>query len=80
MSQPANPPAPPPPRILVIANKYGEADPLVNVLLSDRSRPASLKDFVAVAHPLIRPPGYADPDPPAKPRITFKSGGASVEV
>lgn len=73
-------PPPTPPRILVVANKSWEADPLVNVLLGDRTRPGSLKDFVAVGHPLIRPPGYADPDPPARPRITFKSGGASVEV
>jgi hypothetical protein len=81
VTQPANPPAPPsPPRILVIANKSWEADPLVNVLLSDRSRPAALTDFVAVNHPLIRPSGYAQPDPTAKPRISFKCGKAAVEV
>jgi hypothetical protein len=73
-------PAPKAPRILVIANKTWEADPLVNVLLSDRTRPATLKDFAAVNHPLIRAPGYADPDPPAKPRITFTCGKALVEV
>lgn len=69
-----------PPRIVIVANKSWEADPLVNVLLSDRTRPASLTDFVSVAHPLIRPVGFADPNPPAKPRITFKCGPAAVEV
>lgn len=71
---------PAPQRIVVIANKSWEADPLVNVLLSDRARPSALTDFAAVSHPLIRAPGYVDPDPPARPRITFKCGAASVEV
>jgi hypothetical protein len=68
-------------RVVVVANKSWEADPLVNVLLSERSRPPALGDFVAVNHPLLRPAGFAEPDPPTKPRITFTCNGtASVEV
>lgn len=52
----------------------------MNVLLSDRTRPASLHDFIAQGHPLIRPPDYADPDPPPRPRITFTCGKVILEV
>jgi hypothetical protein len=69
-----------PARIVIIANKSWEADPLANVLLSERSRPPALTDFSAISHPLIRPPGFSDPNPPAKPRISFKCGRADVEV
>lgn len=50
------------------------------MLLSERSRPAALRDFAAVSHPLLRPPGYAVPDPPANPRIKFACGTATIEV
>lgn len=78
---PAPQPQPaPPPRVMVIANKSWEADPLVNALLSERVRPAALRDFEALAHPLLRAPGYAEPDPPATARIRFACGKAAVEV
>lgn len=80
VAQKAPDPAPAVPRVLVIANKFWEADPLVNVLLSDRDRPDGLTNFAAVSHPLIRPPGYKSENPPAKPRITFTCGTAGVEV
>lgn len=35
---------------------------------------------MALNHPLIRPPGFSDPTPPANPRIKFDVGKASVEV
>src|SRR5205085_7156826 len=81
-SQTKAPPAPtkPPPRIVVVANKSWEADPLVNVLLSERTRPTALSGFAVRNHPLLRAPGYADPNPPAKPRITFGCGAATIEV
>jgi hypothetical protein len=66
-------PVPPRARVVVVANKNWEADPLVAVLLSDRTRPASLTDFES--------PGYPRLDPKNKgPRIRFKCGVASVEV
>jgi hypothetical protein len=52
---------------------------MVNVLLSDRDCPDALAMFRAVNHPLIRPKGYKDPDPPAKERICFACGPADVE-
>lgn len=61
-----------PPRIVVVANKYWEADPLVNVLLSDRARPSALTNFAVLNHPARAGE--------IKPRITFTCQKAAVEV
>jgi len=73
MSSPPPPSSKLPMRIVVVANKNWEADPLCGVLLSDRTRPASLAAFES--------PGYPRLDPKNKgPRLRFKCGPASVEV
>lgn len=72
-------------RILVVANKWWEADPLCAVLIHDRARPKSFADFTFQgypAHRAIKPPPNAPrpADPPATPRLTFNCNGDRVEV
>lgn len=73
MSNQPPPSSEPPMRIVIVANKNWEADPLCAVLLSDRGRSANLTAFEA--------PGYPRLDPKNKgPRLLFKCGVANVEV
>ncbi|BDG01497.1 hypothetical protein [Anaeromyxobacter oryzae] len=77
-------------RIVVVANKYWEADPLVGVLSSDGDREhfpgsravvprARPRGFGALEiHPVIRP--SPERDVPATPRLRFALAGAAVEV
>lgn len=65
--------APAGPRVVVVANKTWEADPLVNVILS-RARPPSFGQFEIVNYPVLAP-GNGD-----EPRIEFSVAGARVEV
>jgi hypothetical protein len=72
-------------RIMVIANKWWEADPLCGVLIHDRARPRGFDRFAYVSYPckrMPRPkPGDPRPaDPPAQPRMSFSCSGMDVEV
>lgn len=60
-------------RIVVVANKNWEADPLCAVLLSDRTRPATLTAFESPGYPRLEPKNQG-------PRLRFKCGIANVEV
>lgn len=79
-------------RIVVVVNKYWEADPVIGVLSSDGNREWFRPRPVV---PRARPPGIGPlelrpvlgPEPggdpaaaPAIPRLTFQVGGAAVEV
>src|SRR5688500_9809903 len=72
-------------RVVVVANKWWEADPLCAVLIHDRARPQALRSFKYLRYPASRavkpapgPPRPADPD--ALPRMTFDCAGDSVEI
>ncbi|HEX5708818.1 MAG TPA: hypothetical protein VFX96_16080 [Pyrinomonadaceae bacterium] len=72
-------------RVVIVANKWWEADPLCGVLIHDRARPASLTNFRFLHYPAPRvqkpkPGEPRPPDPKAEPRLTFDCPGASVEV
>jgi hypothetical protein len=72
-------------RVLLIANKWWEADPLCGVLIHDRARPQSLANFRYLRYPASRvikpkPGDPRPPDPKAEPRLTFDCAGASVEL
>jgi len=63
-------------RVMVIANKWWEADPLCWILLHDKARPNVLTDFACKHYPTQRPAG----PPQVTPRLTFQCGEARVEV
>jgi len=68
-------------RVLVIANKSWEVDPLIAALLHDKVRPSSATDFDFIHHPFLidtRDPDNSDPEP--LPRIQFSCTGVNVEV
>jgi hypothetical protein len=79
-------------RIVVVANKYWEADPLVGVLTSDGNREgfgpkpvgprARPRGFTGLdVRPVLGPDAGADPrNVPAAPRLGFRVGEADVEV
>lgn len=72
-------------RILIMANKWWEADPLCGVLIHDKARPSGLTNFRYLRYPApraVRPkPGDPrPPDPKAEPRMTFECAGATVEL
>jgi hypothetical protein len=72
-------------RVMLVANKWWEADPLCGVLFHDKARPGAFADVKAVRYPTVRAPKpKADaprpPDPAAVPRLTFVCGDATVEV
>jgi hypothetical protein len=59
-------------RIVVIANKSWEADPMVNAILHEKIRPKSFDDFDTSGQPLLidkKDPN--NPNPPIHPRIEF---------
>lgn len=72
-------------RILIVANKWWEADPLCGVLIHDKARPAGFTNFRYLHYPALRavkpkPGDPRPPDPKAEPRIIFECAGATVEV
>lgn len=72
-------------RILIVANKWWEADPLCGVLIHDKARPAALTNFRYLHYPTARPqkPKPGDPrpsDPKAEPRLLFDCAGSTIEV
>ena len=72
-------------RVMIVANKWWEADPLCGVLIHDKARPKGLDHFTYVSYPAKRMlrPGPKDPrppDPPSQPRMRFTCSGAAVEV
>jgi hypothetical protein len=71
-------------RVMVIANKWWEADPLCWVLFHKKARPAIFSDFKINNYPVQRKFDEAtEPpiqDPPVFPRITFKCRDAIVEI
>lgn len=57
-------------KIIVIANKSWEADPMINVILHEKVRLSIFKKFEIINHPfLIETKNKKEPDPPAIPRI-----------
>lgn len=72
-------------RVLLIANKWWEADPLCGVLIHDKARPQGLTNFRYLHYPAPRAvkPKQGDPRPPdpkAEPRLTFDCAGATIEL
>jgi hypothetical protein len=71
-------------RVMLIANKWWEADPLCWVLLHDKARPNVFFDYKIKNYPSQRVPYQpSDPrpqDPAAIPRFTFTCMDATVEV
>lgn len=72
-------------RVLLVANKWWEADPLCGVLIHDKARPQGLTNFRYLRYPAPRAvkPKQGDPRPPdpkPEPRLTFDCAGASVEL
>jgi hypothetical protein len=73
------------PRVVVVANKWWEADPLCAVLIHDRARPRALSNFAYQRFPAARAVKPASdamrpPDPAPVPRLMFDCLGARVEV
>lgn len=71
-------------RVMLIANKWWEADPLCWVLFHDKARPSIFSDFKINNYPVqrvvSRPTKPRPQDPPALPRLTFRCMDATVEV
>ncbi len=72
-------------RVLIVANKWWEADPLCAVLIHDRARPPSFKNFAFPRFPVLRSSAPdrdapAPPDPPVVPRLCFDCRDARIEV
>jgi hypothetical protein len=66
-------------RVMLIANKWWEADPLSWVLFHDKARPPQIKEFVIHNYPAMRSLHESE-DPSPMPRFTFRCGNACVEV
>jgi hypothetical protein len=72
-------------RVVIVANKWWEADPLCAVFIHDKARPAIYGEFDYPGYPARRPPRPGPneprpPDPAPTPRMTFECDAASVEV
>jgi hypothetical protein len=71
-------------RVMLIANKWWEADPLCWILFHDKARPSVFIDYKINNYPAQRVPNQpTEPrprDPVAIPRFTFKCMDATVEV
>lgn len=71
-------------RVVLIANKWWEADPLCWVLFHDKARPNGFFDFEVQNYPTQRAPRQPNEprpqDPVPTPRFTFKCMDATVEV
>jgi hypothetical protein len=71
-------------RVMLIANKWWEADPLCWVLFHDKARPSMFCDYKIQNYPAQRVPKQPTrprpQDPAAIPRFTFKCMDATVEV
>jgi hypothetical protein len=69
-------------RVVVVANKWWECDPLLNVLLHDNARPAELGWPIALNHPRRRPDQKSLPPENQKPvpRAVFSLVNINVEV
>ncbi len=67
-------------KILVVANKWWECDPLIYVLTSDSTRPAGDLGWPTgpILHP--RPPTPPKEAPPPRPRATFDLKASTIEV
>ena len=62
--------------IVVVANKWWEADPLVNAALHPKARPGSITDIEVVSHPVVRQACRQTPEP----RIRFNMCDFAVEI
>ncbi len=71
-------------RVMLVANKWWEADPLCWVLFHDKARPGVFFDYVVNNYPakraLNQPIEKKPRDPVAIPRFTFTCLDATVEV
>jgi hypothetical protein len=71
-------------RVMLIANKWWEADPLCWVLFHDKARPDAFFDSKTINYPTQRVPRQqTEPrpkDPVAIPRFTFRCMDTTVEV
>jgi len=71
-------------RVMVMANKWWEADPLCWVLFHEKAHPGIFSPVKINNYPVQRPFDKATEapiqDPPAFPRITFKCRDAIVEI
>jgi hypothetical protein len=70
------------PKILVVANKTWECDPLMGALLHEKVRPKSFERFKFYGHPFIKTDSREpNPEMPVQPRVTFQiKGAAEVQV
>ena len=72
-------------RIVIVANKWWEADPLCSVLIHDKARPPIFTSFSFLNYPAQHRSSLSlgmprPPDPPTKPRMTFMIAGDVVEI
>lgn len=71
-------------RVMLIANKWWEADPLCWVLFHDKAHPSTFSNYKINNYPTqrksVRSTEPQTPDPPAIPRFTFNYMEAVVEV
>jgi hypothetical protein len=72
-------------RVVIVVNKWWEADPLCSVLIHDKARPREFSDFVIDRFPARRavkpvPGSPRPPDPPSSPRLKFDYSGDAVEL
>src|ERR1043166_8359476 len=77
------PTKPPPKRVVVVANKWWECDPLIGVLLHDEARPVNELGWpTTLRHPRQRPNFNRKEPPPeyAEPRAVFSVRDNSVDV
>jgi len=72
-------------RVLIVANKWWEADPLCGVLIHDVAKPLALTNLRYLRYPSPRSakpeagaPRPADPKP--EPRLVFDCSGATIEL
>lgn len=75
----------PPQRILIVANKWWEADPLCGILTHAKARPSVFSNFNVLRYPVVRSiktelGTERPPDPKPEPRIVFNCYDALVEV
>jgi hypothetical protein len=67
-------------RVLIIANKWFECDPLMNVLLHHDAAPTALGWPSPLNYPRPRPTAPLPIDPAPKPRAVFQLSRCTAEI